>query len=81
MVTSGGSSYPTEHFTQIKGDGSGKGCTLVVSGGAITEFGQNNASNTYVSALVLVIVLQQLIYLLQISLLMQTVHLQSLVQL
>tara|TARA_Y100001972_G_scaffold85597_1_gene104736 strand:+ start:855 stop:2360 length:1506 start_codon:yes stop_codon:yes gene_type:complete len=51
MVTSGGSSYPNGTFyTKVKGDGSNAKVALVVSGGAITEFGQNNASNTYVSA-------------------------------
>ena len=51
MVTSGGSSYPDGTFyTKVKGDGSDAKVALVVSGGAITEFGQNNVSNTYVSA-------------------------------
>ena len=51
MVTSGGSSYPNGTFyTKVKGDGSNAKVALVVSGGAITEFGQNNVSNTYVSA-------------------------------
>ena len=51
MVTSGGSSYPNgTFFTPLRGDGSGGKVALVVSGGAITEFGQTNATNTYVAA-------------------------------
>ena len=52
MVTSGGANYPNGTFyTKVRGDGDGNAkVALVVSGGAITEFGQNNASNTYVSA-------------------------------
>ena len=51
MVTSGGSSYPNGTFyTPLRGDGSGGKVALVVSGGAIQEFGQTNATDTYVSA-------------------------------
>ena len=53
MVTSGGANYPNGTF-YTKGKEvmvmEMQKVALVVSGGAITEFGQNNASNTYVSA-------------------------------
>ena len=52
MVTAGGANYPNGTFyTKVKGDGDGNAkVALVVSGGAITEFGQTASSNTYVSA-------------------------------
>ena len=50
MVTSGGSSYPTEHFIQnLRGDGTGgKVARLVVSGGAIQEFGNNADASLHI---------------------------------
>ena len=56
MVTSGGSGYPTTggesngnvFYTKLRGDGSGGIARLVVSGGAIVEFGNNdNSGNSY----------------------------------
>ena len=43
MVTSGGSSYPNgTYYTKLRGDGSTQAVAkLVVSGGAIQEFGNN----------------------------------------
>ena len=47
MVTSGGSSYPNGTFyTKVRGDGSGGIAKLVVSGGTISEFGNNALSST-----------------------------------
>ena len=47
MVTSGGSSYPNGTFyTKIRGDGSGGIAKIVVSGGTISEFGNNALSST-----------------------------------
>ena len=48
MVTSGGSSYPNGTFyTKLRGDGDGNAkAKLVVSGGAIQEFGNNALSTT-----------------------------------
>ena len=47
MVTSGGSSYPNgTYYTKLRGDGSGGIARLVVSGGAIQEFGNNALSTT-----------------------------------
>ena len=52
MVTSGGSSYPDgTYYTKLRGDGTGGIARLVVSGGAIQEFGNNaDASNSYMQA-------------------------------
>ena len=47
MVTSGGSSYPNgTYYTKLRGDGSGGIARIVVSGGAIQEFGNNALSTT-----------------------------------
>ena len=48
MVTSGGSSYPNgTYYTKLRGDGSTQAVAkLVVSGGAIQEFGNNALSTT-----------------------------------
>ena len=47
MVTSGGSSYPNgTYYTKVRGDGTGGIAKLVVSGGAIAEFGNNALSST-----------------------------------
>ena len=48
MVTSGGSSYPNgTYYTKLRGDGDGNAkAKLVVSGGAIQEFGNNALSTT-----------------------------------
>ena len=47
MVTSGGSSYPNgTYYTKLRGDGTGGIAKLVVSGGAIQEFGNNALSST-----------------------------------
>ena len=47
MVTSGGSSYPNgTYYTKLRGDGTGGIAKLVVSGGAIQEFGNNALSTT-----------------------------------
>ena len=47
MVTSGGSSYPNgTYYTKLRGDGSGGIARVVVSGGAIQEFGNNALSTT-----------------------------------
>ena len=52
MVTSGGSSYPNgTYYTKLRGDGSGAIARLVVSGGAIQEFGNNaSAANSIMQA-------------------------------
>ena len=54
MVTSGGSGYPTTggesngatFYTKLKGDGSNAKAKIVISGGAIQEFGNNALSST-----------------------------------
>ena len=47
MVTSGGSGYPNgTYYTKLRGDGSGGIAKIVVSGGAIQEFGNNALSTT-----------------------------------
>ena len=51
MVTNTGSGYPNGTFyTSVRGDGTGGIVALVVSGGQITVFGSNNATNTYLHA-------------------------------
>ena len=51
MVTSGGSSYPNgTYYTKLRGDGTGGIAKLVVSGGAIQEFGNNALSTNFIYA-------------------------------
>ena len=47
MVTSGGSGYPNgTYYSKVRGDGTGGIAKIVVSGGAIAEFGNNALSST-----------------------------------
>ena len=76
MVTSGGSNYPNGTFyTKVKVMVMEMQRLLVVSGGAITEFGETIQLILTFQKWFWIILLQHLIYL-QISLLMQTVQLQ-----